>query len=89
MDCKLFDLLCLFDMCQFLFLFDVKVFDVFNCVIGVGGVVKVDGSFQIQFLCEVLLMCDCKQVFCVDDGILVLLVEEVIEMVQIVDFLEK
>lgn len=87
MDCKLFDLLVLLDICQFLFLLDGKGLEVFNKVIFVGMVIKVDGNLLVQLLCEVLVICDCKQVFCVDDGILVLLVEEVILIVQIVDFL--
>ena len=60
--------------------------DTINRAIAAGQVLRGDGSAQAQPLREALVSRDRKQVFRIDDGIPVLLVEEALATAQVADF---
>ena len=76
MDRKLLDLLVSPDTRQPLAQLESAGLDALNRAIGAGGVTRADGSAQAQPLREALVTRDRKQVFRVEDGIPVLLVDE-------------
>ena len=86
MDRKLLDLLVSPDTRQPLALLDSAGLDALNAAITAGKVVRADGNAQAQALREALVTRDRKQVFRIDDGIPVLLVEEALATAQVADF---
>ena len=86
MDRKLLDLLCSPETRQPLALLEPRGLEALNRAISDGQVQRGDGSAQAQTLREALVTRDRKQVFRVDDGIPVLLVEEALATAQIADF---
>ena len=86
MDRKLLDLLCSPDTRQPLALLGARGLDALNRAIAAGQVLRGDGSAQAQPLREALVSRDRKQVFRIDDGIPVLLVEEALATAQVADF---
>ena len=86
MDRKLLDLLCSPDTRQPLALLEARGLDALNRAIAAGQVLRCDGSAQAQPLREALVSRDRKQVFRIDDGIPVLLVEEALATAQVADF---
>ena len=82
MDRKLLDLLCSPDTRQPLALLEARGLDALNRAIAAGQVLRGDGSAQAQPLREALVSRDRKQVFRIDDGIPVLLVEEALATAQ-------
>ncbi len=86
MDRKLLDLLCSPDTRQPLALLDARGLDALNRAIAAGQVTRGDGSPQREPLRQGLLTRDRKQVYRVDDGIPVLLVEEALATAQVADF---
>ena len=85
MDRKLLDLLCSPDTRQPLALLEARGLDALNRAIAAGQVLRGDGSAQAQPLREALVSRDRKQVFRIDDGIPVLLVEEALATAQDAD----
>ncbi|MBD9367529.1 Trm112 family protein [Xanthomonas sp. XNM01] len=86
MDRKLLDLLCSPDTRQPLALLDSRGLEALNRAIAAGQVLRGDGQPQRDALREALVTRDRRQVYRVDDGIPVLLVEEAIATAQIADF---
>jgi uncharacterized protein YbaR (Trm112 family) len=86
MDRKLLDLLCSPDTRQPLALLESRGLEALNRAIANGQVLRGDGSAQAAPLREALVTRDRKQVFRVDDGIPVLLVEEALATAQVADF---
>ena len=86
MDRKLLDLLCSPDTRQPLSLLESRGLDALNRAITAGQVQRGDGTVQSEPLREALITRDRRQVFRVDDGIPVLLVEESLSTTQISDF---
>ena len=86
MDRKLLDLLCSPDTRQPLALLEARGLDALNRAIAAGQVNRGDGAAQVQPLREALVSRDRKQVFRIDDGIPVLLVEEALATAQVADF---
>ena len=86
MDRKLLDLLCSPDTRQPLALLEPRGLEALNRAIASGQVRRGDGGVQAEPLREALVSRDRKQVFRVDDGIPVLLVEEGIPTTQVADF---
>lgn len=86
MDRKLLDLLCSPDTRQPLALLEPRGLDALNRAIAAEQVLRGDGSPQQAPLREALVTRDRKQVYRVDDGIPVLLVEEALATVQVADF---
>ena len=86
MDRKLLDLLCSPDTRQPLALLDSRGLEALNRAIAAGQVLRGDGQPQHDALREALVTRDRRQVYRVDDGIPVLLVEEAIATAQIADF---
>ncbi|KAF1691682.1 MULTISPECIES: Trm112 family protein [Pseudoxanthomonas] len=86
MDRKLLDLLCSPDTRQPLASLEARGLDALNRAIAAGQVVRGDGSPQGEPLREALVTRDRRQVYRVDDGIPVLLVEEALATAQVADF---
>jgi uncharacterized protein YbaR (Trm112 family) len=86
MDRKLLDLLCSPDTRQPLALLEPRGLEALNRAIAAGQVVRGDGNAQAEPLHQALVTRDRRQVYRVDDGIPVLLVEEAIATAQISDF---
>ncbi|WP_374012095.1 Trm112 family protein [Pseudoxanthomonas koreensis] len=86
MDRKLLDLLCSPDTRQPLALLEPRALDVLNQAITAGQVLRGDGSPQHEPLRQALVTRDRKQVYRVDDGIPVLLVEEALATSQVAGF---
>ncbi len=86
MDRKLLDLLCSPDTRQPLALLDPRGLEALNRAIAAGQVLRGDGQPQREALREALVTRDRRQVYRVDDGIPVLLVEEALATTQIADF---
>ncbi|WP_024869851.1 MULTISPECIES: Trm112 family protein [Pseudoxanthomonas] len=86
MDRKLLDLLCSPDTRQPLALLEARGLEALNRAIAAGQVKRGDGSVQVEPLREALVSRDRRQVFRVDDGIPVLLVEESLATSQVADF---
>ena len=86
MDRKLLDLLCSPDTRQPLMLLEPRGLEALNRAIAAGQVNRGDGAAQVQPLREALVSRDRKQVFRIDDGIPVLLVEEALATAQVTDF---
>ena len=86
MDRRLLDLLCSPDTRQPLMLLEPRGLEALNRAIAAGQVNRVDGAAQVQPLREALVSRDRKQVFRIDDGIPVLLVEEALATAQVADF---
>ncbi len=86
MDRKLLDLLCSPDTRQPLALLEPRALDVLNQAIANGQVARGDGSPQREPLRQALVTRDRKQVYRVDDGIPVLLVEEALATSQVDGF---
>ena len=86
MDRKLLDILACPATRQPLALLEVRALDVLNQAIVAGGVVRADGTKQVDNLRAALVTRDRKLVYRIDDGIPVLLVEEGIATGQIPGF---
>ncbi|MFD0739451.1 Trm112 family protein [Lysobacter koreensis] len=86
MDRKLLDLLVCPSTRQPLQLLDTRGLQALNAAIERGGVVRGDGSAQSEPVREALVTRDRKLLYRVDDGIPVLLAEEVIVAAQVADF---
>ena len=86
MDRKLLDLLCSPDTRQPLSLLEPRGLEALNRAIAGGQVLRADGSPQAEPLHEALVTRDRKQVFRIDDGIPVLLVEESLATAQVAGF---
>lgn len=86
MDRKLLDLLCSPDTRQPLALLESRGLDALNRAIAAGQVARTDGTPQREPLREALVTRDRRQVYRVDDGIPVLLVEEALATAQVADF---
>ncbi len=86
MDRKLLDLLCSPDTRQPLALLESRGLDALNRAIAAGQVSRADGTPQRDQLREALVTRDRRQVYRVEDGIPVLLVEEALPTVQVADF---
>ena len=86
MDRKLLDLLCSPDTRQPLALLEPRGLEALNSAIAAGQVRRGDGTAQAQPLREALVSRDRRQVFRIDDGIPVLLVEEALDTAQVADF---
>lgn len=86
MDRKLLDLLCSPDTRQPLSLLEPRALDALNQAIAAGQVLRGDGLAQREPLREALITRDRKQVYRVDDGIPVLLVEESLATSQVAGF---
>lgn len=86
MDRKLLDLLCSPDTRQPLALLESRGLEALNRAIAAGQVVRTDGTPQQQPLREALVTRDRRQVYRVEDGIPVLLVEEALATAQVADF---
>ncbi|KAF1686150.1 hypothetical protein B1992_09445 [Pseudoxanthomonas broegbernensis] len=86
MDRKLLDLLCSPDTRQPLALLEPRALEALNRAIADGQVQRGDGSPQREPLREALVTRDRRQVYRVDDGIPVLLVEEALATAQVPGF---
>ena len=86
MDRKLLDLLCSPDTRQPLALLESRGLEALNSAIASGEVLRGDGSPQATPLREALVTRDRRQVYRVDDGIPVLLVEEALATAQVAGF---
>lgn len=86
MDRKLLDLLCSPDTRQPLALLEPHALEALNRAIAAGQVVRGDGSPQREPLRQALVTRDRRQVYRVDDGIPVLLVEEALATSQVDGF---
>ena len=86
MDRKLLDLLCSPDTRQPLALLESRGLEALNRAIASGEVLRGDGSLQAAPLREALVTRDRRQVYRVDDGIPVLLVEEALATAQVAGF---
>ena len=86
MDRKLLDILACPATRQPLALLEPRGLDALNRAIAAGGVLRVDGSPQLESLHEALVTRDRKLAYRIDDGIPVLLVEEGIGTGQVADF---
>lgn len=86
MDRKLLDLLCSPDTRQPLALLESRGLEALNRAIASGEVLRGDGSPQAAPLREALVTRDRRQVYRVDDGIPVLLVEEALATAQVAGF---
>ncbi|ADV26690.1 protein of unknown function DUF343 [Pseudoxanthomonas suwonensis 11-1] len=86
MDRKLLDLLCSPDTRQPLALLESRGLEALNRAIAAGQVSRADGTPQREPLREALVTRDRRQVYRVDDGIPVLLVEEALATAQVADF---
>jgi uncharacterized protein YbaR (Trm112 family) len=86
MDRKLLDLLVCPSTRQPLGLLDSRGLQAVNAAIAAGGVLRGDGSAQLDALREALITRDRKTLYRLDDGIPVLLAEEAIATVQVEGF---
>lgn len=86
MDRKLLDLLACPTSRQSLALLDSRGLQALNQAIGAGGVVRDDGTPQVEPVREALVTRDRKRVYRIDDGIPVLLAEEAIATAQVNGF---
>lgn len=86
MDRKLLDLLVCPTTRQPLQLLDNRGLQALNAAIQAGGVVRGDGGAQADAIKEALVTRDRKLAYRIDDGIPVLLAEEVIATAQVADF---
>lgn len=83
MDRKLLDLLACPTSRQSLAPLDSRGLQALNQAIGEGGVVRDDGSRQVDPIREALVTRDRKRIYRIDDGIPVLLAEEAIATAQV------
>lgn len=86
MDRKLLDLLCSPDTRQPLALLEPRGLEALNRAIAAGQVARADGTPQREPLREALVTRDRRQVYRVEDGIPVLLVEEALATAQVAEF---
>ncbi len=86
MDRKLLDLLVCPTTRQPLAMLDSRGLQSLNDAITRGGVIRDDGSAQLEPLRQGLLTRDRKRIYRIDDSIPVLLAEEAIETAQIAGF---
>jgi len=86
MDRKLLDLLVCPLTRQPLAVLDGQGLHVLNDAIQAGGVMRADGSIQVDTIREALITRDRASVYRIDDGIPVLLAEDAIATAQVVAF---
>ena len=86
MDRKLLDLLVCPLTRQPLAVLDGQGLHVLNDAIQAGGVMRADGSIQVDTIREALITRDRVSVYRIDDGIPVLLAEDAIATAQVVAF---
>jgi len=86
MDTRLLDILCCPGSKQPLALLGGSELALLNQAIAAGGVVRADGSPQVEALAEGLVTRDRRTVYRIDDGIPVLLVDEALATAQVPDF---
>ena len=86
MDRKLLDILCCPDSKQPLALLNSAELAALNAAIARGGVKRASGEVQSEAIREGLITRDHRQIYRMDDGIPVLLIDEAIATAQIADF---
>ena len=86
MDRKLLDILCCPATKQSLALLDKPELAALNDAIAAGGVLRQDGSRQVQAIGEGLITRGHQTIYRVDDGIPVLLADEAIATASIANF---
>ena len=86
MDRKLLDILCCPATKQPLALLNKGELDALNAAIAAGGLLRIDGSTQVEPVREGLITRDHQTIYRIDDGIPVLLHDEGIATTSVADF---